>query len=707
MSRCFPWSLNYASGGADYPPLFQRRVEVGADADAEEDMEQPWRRKHGEALLRPGPYAQMLACRPEMQIAGDWMLVPAARNLHWRYEVLSSAFIACKQRLNPDSNPQQNMDDLVKAIVYIWERMAKNNVCIQGKVQPINGKVELLFKDDNISSLGKLIMKSYLDTTRHISGCQAIRKKIGHILFGFRVVFGECLFITVSPNRRHSSLLLRLSRARGHDTLLRRTDATSKFRKQYHGSDLPKFMSSTACHNDVDGQAVAAEIPLPPLLARQAWIAQDPLASVHHYQVIMYVVLPAAFGVRMCLHCPWCNPDTGVDYVKGVRGCSDMLGCNHKLVGGFAGIACAMAFANEFQGEGTNHGHGFVAMSNMYQHSTLHDIAAMLEENARQMPADELVKRVKDYCAHVQRQSHMDPSSHEKNFSKMEEGFNTANDEALAPENVHLAARPKDIFNSQEMDTDSFRDLALADAQFVMSRVQHHWHKRMDNGEWKPLPYCSHKHGKTKKDSVCCKQGFPHVVLMPKERQKTRVVCRGMAVELRLKTSGRRNMLGSILGARSDPWFASTSMVLSVITRSNSNVQISYRLPLTPATHEADCRSKNCLQFRNTKAIFRISQRAMKQMAGYFGGYISKSQKLGSYELKKSIAALPLLQEKVNSREVKSASAQLAHIVNRMFTVLESKGILRTATEEFALSALYNAKENPFAPSHLQDHWEI
>ena len=35
MSRCFPWSLNYASGGADYPPLFQRRVEVGADANAD------------------------------------------------------------------------------------------------------------------------------------------------------------------------------------------------------------------------------------------------------------------------------------------------------------------------------------------------------------------------------------------------------------------------------------------------------------------------------------------------------------------------------------------------------------------------------------------------------------------------------------------------------------------------------------------------
>ena len=95
MSRCFPWSLNYASGGADYPPLFQRRVEVGADANAEEDMEQPWRRKHGEALLRPGPYAQMLACRPEMQIAGE--LDAGARSTQFALEIRSLEF--CVYRL--------------------------------------------------------------------------------------------------------------------------------------------------------------------------------------------------------------------------------------------------------------------------------------------------------------------------------------------------------------------------------------------------------------------------------------------------------------------------------------------------------------------------------------------------------------------------------------------------------------------------------
>ena len=60
--------------------------------------------------------------------------------------------------------------------------------------------------------------------TKYMSGCQAIRQKIGHILFGFRVVYGEVIFVTISLNRRHSSLLLRLSRVRANDTTLQRQD---------------------------------------------------------------------------------------------------------------------------------------------------------------------------------------------------------------------------------------------------------------------------------------------------------------------------------------------------------------------------------------------------------------------------------------------------------------------------------------------------
>ena len=95
------------------------------------------------------------------------------------------------------------------------------------------------------------------------------------------------------------------------------------------------------------------------------------------------------------------------------------------------------------------------------------------------------------------------------------------------------------------------------------------------------------------------------------------------------------------------------------------------------------------MSLENNKKILLLCQRAMSQMSGYFGGYISKKQKVGQFELKRSIDALPLLQQKLEARTSLNASAQLAHVCNRMFSVLESKGILRTATEEILLAAKY------------------
>ena len=53
-----------------------------------------------------------------------------------------------------------------------------------------------------------------------MEGTQEQRHKIGHALLGARIVYGEALFITVSPSSRHSGLLLRLSRVRQNDPTL-------------------------------------------------------------------------------------------------------------------------------------------------------------------------------------------------------------------------------------------------------------------------------------------------------------------------------------------------------------------------------------------------------------------------------------------------------------------------------------------------------
>ena len=47
---------------------------------------------------------------------------------------------------------------------------------------------------------------------------------MGHRQFGARVVYGDCLFITISPNEQHSALVLRLSRFRRNDPYVQNGD---------------------------------------------------------------------------------------------------------------------------------------------------------------------------------------------------------------------------------------------------------------------------------------------------------------------------------------------------------------------------------------------------------------------------------------------------------------------------------------------------
>lgn len=724
LPRIFPWTLNYDCGGAEYPGLFAEWDESAEKQNAllSEGIKQRWRKLADEATLTPGEYAKMLASRSEMQIAGDWMTVPGARNLHWRYTVLHSAFVVCKQKVAPGETLNANLDILIEATKKIWQRISSNTVVINGHKKNINGNIGMLFSADNISQAEKIILRSYLNTTASISGCQAIRLKIGHCCFGFRVVHGEVIFITASPNRRHSAMILKLSRARRNDTSLDAGDDVARARQKHCGKDSPRMFSQRSIFDDPSGEQTSVEIPLPDIFVRQGWNAQDPLSSCFHYLVFMHVILPNILGLRMCFSCPDCNAEpVEMHDSNHWCTCSDYMGCNHKSMGGFAGFATGCCFATEYQGEATTHGHGFVSLANMYQHHTLEEIGRLIEENHKGISPQEMLQRITRFVEHVQREDHVRDDEHQRQLDSLEKEFGDNN--AGPTRNIHLSVRPRQFYscenapcmwNSHETtrsakdedtntilksmwdkafaEAQSFKNKFDTDVQFVFSHVQHHWHAKDEDGNRVPLKYCRVK---GKRGKPICKSGFPKKVLKHKngslkqEKYRTRIVCQGVAAELDLKTSGRRNALGSIAGKRRCAYFASTAALLAHVSRSNTNVQCNYRVPIMTSTHDQDCKNAKCITSTSRGHLCLIAQRAMKQMTGYFGGYISKRQKIGSFELKKSVSALTPLKAKLEERNLKTASAQLAHVTNRMFTTLEGKGILRMATEEFMLSFRY------------------
>ena len=745
LSSIFPWSLNYACGGPEYPALFNVQawsdMEMGSTDVVQLGIEKRWRRLQAAPVVTPGLHAQHLATRSEAQVASDWMVVPAARNLHWRYSVLHKAFVTCKEKLAAGESLTVNLQQLVDASTSLLERLHKGSVIINKKPKPINGDMAMLFKADDLKPGEKLLLRCYFNITQSIAGCQAIRRRIGHCLFGFRVVYGECIFVTVSPNRRWSRLLMRMSRIRRNDPMANasmRRDRDHVDKRFYHAdASTPSLYTEIDDERDLEYlfteyadmsfaeqeksrqnvERIFLELQMPSLTAKQAWNAEDPLASVHNYLVNMKVHLPLLYGIRMCFHCPACNVDEYDDTASAILGahsvlrsssggCQNNFGSNATLAGGFAGLAQGLAFANEFQGDGTPHGHGFVSLANAYQHSTLQDIAECIEANA------DFLHRLMKFNEHLQTEEHMDHEAHQRNIDTLQRSFHKNHSDVKdilmlglqLPENGKSARAPflwsgnNDVMKIIQAGEEAkmYKAEYEREVQRVFSRVQHHWHSKDEKGNDVPMKYCrirsKIKHG------CNCKMGFPRHVpfvngVIQKDKYKSRVVCPGIAQSVGLRCSGRRNALGSIIGKRLDPWFSATSAIKAKVFKSNTNVQMPYRVPITERTHDSACKSQKCLSMKIRRRQFLVGQRAVKQMIGYFGGYISKKQKLGRFELKQSIASQPFLFNKLIKKEQISAGNQLAHVCNRLFTNLEGKGILRSGVEECMLASEYSPSD--------------
>ena len=212
-------------------------------------------------------------------------------------------------------------------------------------------------------------------------------------------------------------------------------------RTKHCGADKPSIFSKYSVIDDPHGQETIREIPLPDIFDRQACNAQDPLSSCYHYLFFMYTILPAIFGIRMCMRCPDCNVDrTDPRNENDVTiACQDCMGSNMKSMGGYAGLATGMAFATEYQGEATPHGHGFVSLANMYQHHNLEQIGSIIESNYNGITPEEMLNRVKAFVNHLQKEDHMDNEQHQSNLHKFEADFHKNN--AGPDENVHLSVR--------------------------------------------------------------------------------------------------------------------------------------------------------------------------------------------------------------------------------------------------------------------------
>ena len=110
-----------------------------------------------------------------------------------------------------------------------------------------------------------------------------------------------------------------------------------------------------------------------------------------------------------------------------------------------------------------------------------------------------------------------------------------------------------------------------------------------------------------------------------------------------------------------------------------------------------------------TRRLTTVAQKALRQATGYFSGYICKRQPVGRFQLRQAVRSLPHFGSELLTQ--RTAAGQMAQVVGKMFSTLETRGKLRTAAEECNLAANHNEHDKmsaeficAFATGNLPGH---
>ena len=315
MSRVLPFVFNYMAGGPEYEDFFRPAHENDTDVNAKHVAKKSrWRRAEGSAFLTPPAFTRNLARRPEMQFAGECTVIPIARNLCIRHAALKSSYMMVGRAPKLQGPSTESAEEYIKAATSLLDRLDRGVYYLHGRPMPVNGDVRSLRFADGITTKETELLDIYQKATRSLAGSQEIRRQFIPFNLGFRVVFGDVVFLTATPNRRHSSLVWRMMRYRKNDTALleyngNKGDAATDWRRKFRGSNAPSLYAPNSS-DAIDVASFTTHLDpaaIPSVQEAIAMSARDPLSTVLAYDVTIRVVLSWLSGIRMCFHCPQCS----------------------------------------------------------------------------------------------------------------------------------------------------------------------------------------------------------------------------------------------------------------------------------------------------------------------------------------------------------------------------------------------------------------
>ena len=309
-----------------------------------------WRRPKDAAEVKLLDQVRGLPRRVEAQFRRHWALVPALWNLYFRECINFSKSLSVRQKQkSSDPTSFDDDDDKARLAGKLYRRLEKGDYEDANNARrPIAGDTSKLCWAVGTSAEERRLLQNVEFVTSAIPGCQAIRRRMGRLGFSASLVYGQGIFITISPSERHGGLAIRLSRYRGSDPLLDPSHAANE--RPWIGKDKPSL--ETHDNSTADDE--------PDYETRKIILARDPLCAVDAFTVQVRVVLACLLGIRMCPDCPHCN--------QGKNPCQDRFGSNAEAQGGSLGRCDALFGAVETQKSGVLHFHLKAFIQRLHQY---------------------------------------------------------------------------------------------------------------------------------------------------------------------------------------------------------------------------------------------------------------------------------------------------------------------------------------------------
>ena len=313
-----------------------------------------------------------MARRAEGQMVRDWQLGFVSWNCRFKTAVNLSRTLWSYETVKQDGKDVKvTAQQLETAAIAIVKGLRGTYVNpSDGKKMPVNGDLTKLKFLPGMSPVAKRILSNAEATTRKMSGTQETRRQMRFDTNALRVKYGVPIFVTFSPDEKHSLLMIRLSRTRRKDPVLLQDAAAALF------GDLrtPKLGQPSYSVHDNDDVFLALSpeellAQVPGYETRRALIAKDPLASVEGFHVMVLMAYQHLFGMRVCPNCPHCNHDAGS------QPCQDYFGSNAKPEGGIFGRLDAGYTSFEAQkSTGSLHAHSQLFVQCLHQHESLAEV---------------------------------------------------------------------------------------------------------------------------------------------------------------------------------------------------------------------------------------------------------------------------------------------------------------------------------------------